>query len=107
MKRLLLLLTITGTLWGSDELLWRASVATFAGANVADVASSWGGYELNPVLGRGPFGPRQTTIKASIATGVVVAEWRWMRRHRKVAAIVNFTASGILTGVAIRNWRIR
>jgi hypothetical protein len=107
MKRLLLLLVLARTVYGDDDLLWRASVATFAAANAADAISSWGGYELNPVLGRGPFGPRQTMVKAGIAAGVVVTEWRWMRRHRRAAAIANFVASGILAGVAARNWRVR
>jgi hypothetical protein len=91
----------------AEDGVWRASVATLAAANVADVATSWGGYELNPVLGRGPFGARQTVIKSGIAAGVVVAEWRWMRRHRRAAAIANFVASGILAGVAARNARVR
>jgi hypothetical protein len=75
-------------------------------ASVVDTASSFGGYERNPVLGRGSFGTRQVGIKAALTAGQLVIQWRLIRHHpgvRKVAIIANFSAAAVLTVVAVRN----
>lgn len=87
---------------------WAASVAFLAVAETADIASSRGSYELNPVLGRGPFGARQASIKAGIVGGVILAEWLILRRHpdsSRAFKWANYIAGGVTVGVAIRNWR--
>lgn len=70
-----------------------------------DIASSVGGYELNPVLGRGTFGWRQTGIKVGI-TGI------WLlatHRHRvnKFVKTANWVFGGTTCGVAVHNFAIK
>jgi hypothetical protein len=74
------------------------------------VASSWGQYELNPVLGRGQFGARQAVLSLGIGAGVVLgvdALGRKFPRLRKPLAVVLWLSAGARGGVAIRNWRTR
>lgn len=78
-----------------------------ASSAVADVQSSWGRYELNPVLGRGQFGARQAAISAGITGGLLLLERPLVRHHpslRKPLTVVNFVVSGIRFGVAAQNW---
>ena len=79
-------------------------------SSALDTASSWGGYELNPALGRGQFGMRQTAIKNSLTAGLLVAEVPLIRRYprtKRAFIIANWAAAAIWTGAAIRNWRTR
>ena len=81
---------------------YRWSLVALSAASTADVASSWGLYELNPVLGNGQFGSRQLAIKAGITAALVGAEALTVRKHpnlRKPFTIVNWTAAGVLSGV--------
>jgi hypothetical protein len=83
--------------------LWLASVATLVAAEGMDVASSRGGVEANPIMKHGGV-----AIKVSAVGAVVLIEWLATRHHpSKVPAIVNFAGAGALTGVAVRNWRIK
>ena len=89
---------------------YRASLIAVAGAQITDIASSWGGYELNPVLGTGRFGPRQTAIKGALAGGGLAIQYAAVRkypRYKRIATIVNIALAGVTMGVAVRNWRIR
>lgn len=89
---------------------WRDSVVTLSAATVTDMISSRNCQELNPILGRGLFGPRQIAIKSGITGGLILGEYLWLRHHPRDARIitaVNFSASGVTFGVAIRNWRRR
>jgi hypothetical protein len=90
------------------QALYRWSVVAMTAASAADVASSWGKTELNPALGRGQFGFRQTGIKVSISAGVLTAQWWQLRKHpelRKGMAISNFAVAGGLGAVAAGNWK--
>ena len=89
---------------------YRASLIAVGASQVADTASSWGQYELNPVLGTGRFGGRQTAIKSTLVGSVMATQFVDVRRHprhKRIATIVNFALAGATTGIAIRNWRIR
>lgn len=93
------------------DRLYRTSVAVAIGAQGADIASSWGGIESNPVLGRGQrYGWQATGIKLGVVTGCLIAQ-RWaIRRNPKAkvpAALVNFGMAGATAGVAARNWRTK
>ncbi len=89
---------------------YRLSVAAFAAASVADTWSSWGGRELNPVLGTGRFTTKQASIKGAITAGMIAAEIGLVRRHpslRRTFTVTNWIAAGLLAGVAARNERLR
>ena len=93
-----------------DRPLYWASVAAVTAANVADVHSSLGKLEANPLLrsADGRFGSRGVTIKSGIAAGNIGVQALILRRWpkaRKAAAIANFIAAGALVAVAARNYR--
>lgn len=88
---------------------WKASVFTLAASSTLDAASSWGLVEQNPILGRGTFGSRQVLIKGGITGGAILTEYLFVRKHperKHVLTLLNFSASGVLVGVSIHNWRL-
>lgn len=93
------------------QRIYHLSIGAQVAAQGLDVASSWGGVEANPVLGRGQrYGWRATAIKAGIAFGGLAIQRYVLRKHpqhRRVATIVNFGMAGATSAVAIRNWRTR
>ncbi len=87
---------------------WRFSVAVLGAATVADVHSSWGKHELNPLLrnGRNRFGAQGLAVKAGVTGGAVLAQALLFRRKPaslRGAAIGNTIVAGALTAIAIRN----
>lgn len=89
--------------------LYKWSCVSLVAANGMDAASSWNKRELNPILGQ-TFAGRAIAIKAGGTAGVLVAQYFVLRRHpqaHKSAAIVNFAVSGVLGGIAARNFRIQ
>jgi hypothetical protein len=77
--------------------LFRISQAALAAGNCADVASSLGRQETNPVLGRGQFGGRQIAIKAAIIGGIMLGQE--IVAHKLPAARSAFAAANIgMTG---------
>ena len=91
-----------------DERLYRWSVAAVAASHVADVHSSWGGIEANPVLGRGQrYGWRATSIKVGVA-GVALLIQRYVLkrhpRHARAAAVTNLAMAGATAGIAAGNY---
>lgn len=89
---------------------YGASVAALIGANAADLASSWGRPELNPLLSPGSsggrFGWQAATIKLGLAAGSLVIQRVILRRRpdlHRTFAVSNFIAAGAMGGVAIRN----
>ena len=94
-----------------DQALYRWSLIAAASAQTADIASSWGGIEANPRLGRGrEFGWQATSIKLAVVGGGLLIQRYVLRRHpraTRIAAIVNFSMAGATAGVAARNWRTR
>lgn len=94
-----------------DRAMYRWSVGALIGANIADAASSWGKREGNPALrnGDGRFGWNGVAIKAGITGSVLLTQRYILRKHPsqyKGNAWINYSFSGLLTGVAIRNWQI-
>jgi hypothetical protein len=87
---------------------FNASQIALAISQVPDSHSSWGRFELNPVLGRGAFGPRQLAIKAGVTTSLLVAQrHRVFKRHRRLFTVANFAVAGITLAVARRNYGLR
>lgn len=85
-------------------------VALLAGST-ADMVSSYGQPELNPILAsNGQFNAKSVGIKFGIVGGIAVGEVLLLHRHpemTRTVEIVNFTGAGVTGGVAARNWRIR
>lgn len=91
---------------GGKSRLWKWSIALLAAANVSDVATSIGHYEMNPVLGRGRFSGRDAGIKFGISSGSVVIQSLILRRRpaaERKAAYFNFALAGVTGGIAARN----
>jgi hypothetical protein len=86
----------------------RASQAALLAGVAADSASSWHQPEVNPILGA-RFDGRSLAIKGAVLGGLLTIE-NFAGRHRgavKTATIVNFTVAGVLSGVAVRNERLK
>ncbi|MBA4182105.1 MAG: hypothetical protein C0506_16080 [Anaerolinea sp.] len=90
--------------------LYSISVAALIGANAADLASSWGRPELNPLLtpgsSGGRFGWQAATIKLGLAGGSLLFQRYVLRRRPELQrgfAISNFIAAGAMSAVAVRN----
>jgi hypothetical protein len=112
MKHLLILAVLQCAALAQDgQNLYRWSLVASAGAQGADIASSWGGIEANPVLGRGHrFGWQAASLKLGIAGGGWLIQRLILRRHPskyRLAAVVNFGMAGATGAVAARNWRMR
>lgn len=93
----------------AQDRLWKASLVAVAGASVADVASSVGGYESNMIArsGDGRFAVRRgIVIKASIF-GANLAMQTKAKRYRKLATVINFAVSGLYVGAAVHNARVK
>lgn len=88
--------------------LYKWSVAALVAGNVADVASSWGRPEANPILARNHsnFGGSALAVKSGITGGMLVFQYFMTKKHpetKKSFMWTNFVSAGILGGVAARN----
>jgi hypothetical protein len=87
--------------------VWRASQAMLVAGNAADIASSWGKYETNPVLRTGPrFGLGSMAIKIGIvAGGLAVQQYVLHKAPNKIPyfASANLAIAGVLGIVAFHN----
>jgi len=95
----------------SGRKWYITSLAAWNVANTADVASSLGKWELNPLLssGQGTFTASGAARKLAISGAVELVEYRLVHRRPsalKKAALVNFVAAAAISGVAIRNFRV-
>lgn len=96
-------------LFGQERAIdaYRASQLAFAAGATADIASSFGRTELNPILGRGQFGTQQAGRSIAISAGALLAgeliARKWPR-SRKLLTWVNFASAGVRFGAAGRNW---
>lgn len=86
------------------ELAW--SQAVLAVTVQADMLSSYGLRELNPVLGRGAFSWKQLSIGEGMLAGVLASEHYALRRHPAVLRrlkILNWVLAGYHGGLAVSN----
>lgn len=85
--------------------------AIHAGATTADIISSRGLIELNPLLrdSRGHLGARGISIKLGIFAAIELAKWRIARRHPRDQwpRAFSWAPAALYVGVAAHNWRIR
>lgn len=99
----------------SEAQPYAASVAALAASQTADIASSVGRHEINPILGTGRFGARQAGVKLAIFGGSMLAQRLLLRGHehaeierrRRALAKLNFAIAAGTGAVAARNWRNR
>jgi hypothetical protein len=93
-----------------SKTLWWTSVAVLSAASIADVRSSWGRTELNPVL-RGPdgrFGARGLAVKLSATGAGTFLQWLVVRKRPSTArplVVMNTALAGMFAGAAIHNSR--
>ena len=87
----------------------KVSFTALVAAQSADMWSSIGRYEANPLLRdrHGVFSPTKgIAIKAATTAGLLYMEHFVIRRHpstRKTFAVLNFVIAGAIAGVAARN----
>lgn len=104
---LLLLLIVTSNLQAGCPAFWP-SVVTSSAVHVADALSSRGGMELNPILGRGPFGWKQAGKKLGAVGGLVVAQALVVRANQRMCkplVVFNITmaaGTGVVVGMNLR-----
>lgn len=101
--RLLLLFSLPLILVAQDLRLKQALLVE---AHAADILSSYGKYEANPVLGAGTFGPRQVLIKSSIAAAEIYVTSKTYKRHPKLTTFCIYAAAASLYVVAVRNFPV-
>jgi hypothetical protein len=103
MKRLLALTLLLASLAFAGGP--NASEVVMLACAGADVASSAGRVEANPVLGRGAFGARQVAVKS----GILGVWWLATRRHRDRRAVRagNWILAAAGCGAAVVNVRTR
>lgn len=111
MRRLLVGLLIASSLHAENRF-WKWSTAALLAGTSADMASSYGHRELNPLLAGqdGRFGGRGVVIKAGMAGGVILFQWIVLRRNpraSKVFGIANIGAGAAFGSVASRNVRVK
>jgi hypothetical protein len=98
---------------GSGRTLWRASLTSLAVANALDTHSSWGKYELNPVLA-GPshrFGRDGALLKLALQGGLMGAEYLLTRGRSssklyRALSFINFGAAASIGATAIHNYNM-
>ena len=114
MKRTIAILVCTGVLAfagerpGHRRYLLALAAAAFSAGNAADVATSFGGRELNPALGRGVFGARQAGINFAMGAGVGLTSWLLVRHQQeREAEVILFGAAAAHGAVAWHNASLR
>ena len=90
---------------------WAISLAPLFASQALDSASSYGMQELNPLLASpdGSFGMKATTIKFGVVGALSATEYFVVRKYprsAKVFTIVNWTAAGATSALAIHNYSL-
>jgi len=87
--------------------VWHVSEALLAGANGADIASSWGKSEANPLVRTGPrFNSGSLAIKLGVAAGTLLAQHYIVRRSPNLTpffASADLAAAAALSVTAAHN----
>jgi hypothetical protein len=90
--------------------MWRASQALLAASDAADIASSWGKNEANPLVRSGQrFSYGSAAIKLGALAGGLAAQHYIARKYpeeKSLMASVNLAAAGALGVVAARNMQV-
>lgn len=94
----------------AGDFAYKASVGASFGVNIADVLTTRGGMEANPML-RGPdgrLGAQGVALKFAV-TGATALAAHYMYRHghKRAAAVLNFTTAGVTSYAVVHNMRVR
>ncbi|MGH9722941.1 MAG: hypothetical protein ACRD8O_22245 [Bryobacteraceae bacterium] len=97
---------------GKAKKLWKISAALLGAVTIADMHSSMGRREMNPLLAshNGRFSARGISIKAAIAGSALGAQYLMLRKKPEAAgyaAGVNFGVTALTGAVAARNYALR
>lgn len=92
--------------------LWRISAAVLGAVTIADVQSSFGRREMNPLLqsSGGRFGSQGIAIKGAIVGATLGTQWLLMRKNPQVAgyaAGTNFAIAAATGAVVVRNHMLK
>jgi len=90
---------------------WAISLAPLFASQALDAASSYGMRELNPLLAspNGGFGMKATTLKFGVIGALAATEYFVVRKYprsAKVFTIVNWTAAGATSALAVHNYSL-
>ena len=90
---------------------WAISLAPLFASQALDAASSYGMRELNPLLAspNGGFGRKATTLKFGVIGALAATEYFVVRKYprsAKVFTIVNWTAAGATSALAVHNYSL-
>jgi hypothetical protein len=90
--------------------VWRMSQVLLAGAESADIASSWGKNEGNPLVRTGSrFSYGSLAIKLGVLTGGITAQHFIVRKspdQARLYAAGNLAATAVLSVVAVHNMHV-
>ena len=92
--------------------LWKISAAVLASVTIADVQSSVGRYEANPLLRShdGRFGNRGMALKGALVGAALGTQWLVLKKNPQAsayAATANFAAAAVTGAVVARNHTIK
>src|SRR5438128_2320708 len=92
--------------------VWRLSSAILGAVTIADIHSSFGSNEANPLLrsSSGQFAVRGVAIKGAVVGAALGAQWLMIRKNPKAAgyaAGANFAAAAVTGAIVVRNHRIQ
>ena len=92
--------------------LWKVSVAILGAVSIADVQSSMGKRELNPLLqsSNGRFQARGVTLKTLIVGSSLGAQWLLVKKNPHAAgyaAAANFGVSALTGAVVVHNHMLK
>jgi hypothetical protein len=93
---------------GRSKKWWKISAAILGAVTIADVHSSVGRPELNPMLrsSDGRFSGRGISLKAALVGGAIAAQYLMLKKSPQAAgwaAGANFAAAAATGAVVVRN----
>jgi hypothetical protein len=99
-------------IYHSHSKLWKLSAAMLTAVTVADVQSSMGRQEANPLLASqgGQFSGQGVALKGLMVGGLLGVQWVMLRRNpqaSKYAAGANFAMAAITGAVVVHNHMIK
>lgn len=109
---LLALFTSDAHAESKKKKLWRISGAVLGAVTIADMQSSYGRREMNPLLqsSTGRFGGQGVAIKGAIVGATLGTQWFLLKRNPQAAgyaASTNFAIAAATGAVVVRNHMLK
>jgi len=86
--------------------LFLATLMALNAGVAVDIHSSMGNREINPLVGTGRFGMKQTLVVSGTTLGseaAQVAMWRHLTRKQKIGLVIGDAAGAVVHGLAARH----